>query len=46
MRLKILEIEERWQTPTDKRFRVRVEDGRVFDLIYEVESDAWSIVEH
>jgi hypothetical protein len=27
------------------RFQVRAEDGRVFELFYNLEIDAWSILE-
>jgi hypothetical protein len=31
--------------PEGKRFRVRTQDDRVFELTYEVQIDAWSIVQ-
>ena len=45
MRLEIAEIEGRWQMPAGKRFRVRTEDGQFFELLYDLETDAWSIVQ-
>ena len=42
-RLEIIEIEGRWLTPAGKRFRVRTEDGRRFELFYDIETDSWSI---
>jgi hypothetical protein len=44
-RLEIAEIEESWLTPGGKRFRVRAGEGQVFELIYNLETDAWSIVQ-
>ncbi|HZU86514.1 MAG TPA: hypothetical protein VFF78_03455 [Anaerolineaceae bacterium] len=42
-RLKISAIEDQWCIPGGKKFRVRVEDGRVFELFYgELYSD-WRI---
>jgi hypothetical protein len=43
MRLEIIEIEGRWLTPAGKRFRVRTEDGQLFELFYGMATDAWSI---
>ena len=44
-RLEISEIVGSWLTPSGKRFRVRSEDGQVFDLFYDTETDAWSIIQ-
>jgi len=42
-RLEIEEIEARWRIPGGLRFRVRVLDGRVFDLFYGELYDEWRI---
>jgi hypothetical protein len=42
-RLPIVEIEARWRIPGGQRFRVRVEDGRVFELFYGELYDEWRI---
>jgi hypothetical protein len=43
VRLEILEIEARWRIPGGLRFRVRVEDGRVFELFYGELYDEWRV---
>jgi hypothetical protein len=42
-RLPIVEIEARWRVPGGRRFRVRTEDGRVFELSYAELHDEWQI---
>lgn len=42
-RLEIEEIEARWRIPGGLRFRVRVLDGRVFELFYGELYDEWRI---
>ncbi len=42
-RLEIDEIEARWRIPGGLRFRVRVRDGRVFELFYGELYDEWRI---
>jgi len=36
---------ESWRTPDGKRFLVQVTDGHIFELLYQVQTAAWSIVE-
>jgi hypothetical protein len=42
-RLLIEAIEDSWRLPDGRRFRVRVEDGRVFELRYKDISGEWRI---
>jgi hypothetical protein len=42
-RLLVEEIEARWRFPEGRRFRVRVDDGRVFMLDYVEPRDEWRI---
>jgi hypothetical protein len=42
-RLEIAEIENRWRIPGGLRFRVRILDGRVFELFYGELYDEWRI---
>ncbi len=42
-RLEIEEIISRWRIPGGKRFRVRTEDGQVFELFYGELYDEWRI---
>jgi hypothetical protein len=44
-RLEIAEILESWRTPEGVRFWVSTPDGQIFDLFFEAEYDAWSIVQ-
>ena len=44
-RLEIEEIEAQWRIPGGRRFRVRVVDGRVFELFYGELYDEWRIHE-
>lgn len=42
-RLLIVEIEARWRLPDGRKFRVRVEDDRTFELYYIEQVDEWRI---
>ena len=42
-KLLIIEIEARWRLPDGRRFRVRVEDERIFELYYTEQADEWRI---
>ena len=42
-KLLIVEIEARWRLPDGRRFRVRVEDERIFELYYTEQADEWRI---
>ncbi len=42
--LEVDRILSRWRTPEGRAFRVKVVDGRCFDLIYSEGSDRWSIL--
>jgi hypothetical protein len=42
-RLEIEQVEERWRIPGGLRFRVKVTDGRVFELFYGELYDEWRI---
>jgi hypothetical protein len=44
-RLLIVEIEARWRFPDGRRFRVRVEDDRIFMLYYIEQAEEWRICE-
>ena len=44
-RLPIVAIVAQWQTPEAKNFKVRVEDGRIFELSYYESLDEWRIHE-
>ena len=41
--LEIEAIEQQWRIPGGKCFRVRVKDGRVFELMYGELYDEWRI---
>ncbi len=43
-RLTIEEIEDAWRIPGGRKFRVRVEDGRTFELFYGELYDEWRIL--
>jgi hypothetical protein len=43
VRLEVAEILASWLTPQGKHFRVRIEDSSIFELCYDLETDAWSI---
>jgi len=42
-RLPIDQVEDSWRIPGGRRFRVRVEDGRIFELFYGELYDEWRI---
>jgi hypothetical protein len=42
-RLAVTEIEARWRLPNGRRFRVRAEDSRIFELHYDEPNDEWHI---
>lgn len=42
-RLLIVEIIASWRLPDGRRFRVRVEDDRTFELHYKEQVDEWQI---
>ncbi len=43
-RLEIAAVLAEWRTPEGKHFRVRVADGRVFEVTYFDSEDEWSIL--
>jgi hypothetical protein len=43
--LRIKSIENAWQEPSKRLFRVITEDGNLFGLCYNEKSDYWSAVE-
>ena len=44
-RLLIARIEARWRVPDGRRFRVRTEDGRLFELSYREPIGQWQVDE-
>ena len=42
-RLEVAEVEATWRISGGKKFRVRVVDGRVFELLYVELYDEWRI---
>lgn len=42
-RLEIAEVEDMWRIPGGRCFRVRVQDGRAFELFYGELYDEWRI---
>ena len=42
-RLEVAEVEATWRISGGKKFRVRVADGRVFELLYVELYDEWRI---
>ncbi|RME86658.1 MAG: hypothetical protein D6770_11380 [Anaerolineae bacterium] len=40
-RLVIAEVLRQWRSPEGRHFRVRTEDGRVFELFYDEANDEW-----
>lgn len=42
-RLEVEQIEAEWRIPGGKRFRVHVQDGRVFELFYGELYDEWRV---
>ncbi len=43
-RLAIEAVEDSWRIPGGRKFRVRVEDGRTFELFYGELYDEWRIL--
>ena len=43
MRLVIEQVEDSWRIPGGRKFRVRVQDGRIFELFYGELYDEWRI---
>ena len=43
--LRIKSVEKAWQEPGRRIFRVVTEDGRLFELCYNEQTDGWSAVE-
>jgi len=44
-RHQILAVEDSWRIPGGKCFRVRLEDGRIFELFYGELYDEWRVHE-
>lgn len=44
-RLEVAQVLQRWRSPEGKGFLVSTADGRIFELTYQVQADAWVIVE-
>ena len=42
-RLEVSEIEREWRSPAGKHFRVRISDGREFELVFSEIDDGWRI---
>jgi hypothetical protein len=42
-RLLVEQVEDSWRIPGGRKFRVRVQDGRVFELFYGELYDEWRI---
>lgn len=42
-RLEVDSIRAEWRTPAERRFRVRTDDLRLFDLVYREADDSWQI---
>jgi hypothetical protein len=42
-RLLVSEVLASWRVPEGVRFRVRTEDERVFELVYDEASDIWLV---
>ncbi|WP_273090663.1 hypothetical protein [Thermoflexus sp.] len=40
----VARILQRWRTPEAIGFRVRTEDGMIFDLIYDLRWDQWTVI--
>jgi len=43
VRLVIEQVEDSWRIPGGRKFRVRVQDGRIFELFYGELYDEWRI---
>jgi hypothetical protein len=37
----VKEVEESWRTPAALHFRVRTDDGEVYELTYDERADRW-----
>lgn len=44
-RLEVEALEDQWRTPQGKSFRVRVRDGRRFELAFDELSNNWQVKE-
>lgn len=44
-RLSVAALLARWRSPQGPGFRVRSQDGQVFDLLYLEREDRWQVVE-
>jgi hypothetical protein len=42
---KVARIEREWLEPGARRFLVRTEEGRLFELCYQEQEDKWSAIE-
>ncbi len=42
-RLEVEQVQVEWRLPGGKRFRVRTQDGRLFELIYLILEDEWQV---
>jgi hypothetical protein len=42
-RLSVSEVLASWRVPEGVRFRVRTEDDRVFELVYDEAGDTWLV---
>ncbi len=42
---KVQEVEKEWLEPGRRRFRVRTQDGKRFELCYDTQTDRWSVAE-
>ncbi len=40
----VQKVERFWRTPQGPGFRVRTEDGRLFELTYDEQADIWSLI--
>ena len=43
--LRIKSVEKAWQEPGKRLFGVVTEDGRLFELCYNEQTDRWSVVD-
>lgn len=42
-RLRVAEVEATWRLPDGRAFRLRTDDGQVFELSYSEPDDVWHI---
>ncbi len=42
-RLIVADVEATWRLPDGRRFRLRTEDGRLFELSYDERDDVWHV---